>query len=505
MATQAEKVAASRKILSDLVHKTNRTIFQSSEFSRVHRERLVKTGLLVEIIKGWLLVADPSKRAGESTLWYANFWNFLSVYLEERFGKNYCLSAESSLALHIGSTTIPPQVTVITRKTSGRTIELPFNTSLFLYQDIKNLPQAREDKNGLQVMTLPEAVTRLTRTYFAEHPVEAAVALSLVRDPGQLLHFLLGRGQTTMAGYLVSAYHHIGLEDKALRIMDTMTAAGHRIIVENPFTRPVAPLSRTVASPYANRLQALWFQYRGPVLEYFPHAPGLPQNPKAYLLDVEEHYVSDAYNSLSIEGYQVSPTLIERIHQGLWNPGENSQDTSQKDALAAKGYRFAFEAVQPSLQRVLDGQNPGTVIKEDLPQWYTALFSPSVQAGLLKDYHLAGYRSQQVYIQNSRHIPFPQNALLDSMDMLFELLEKEDHPAVRAMLGHFFFVHIHPYSDGNGRIGRFLMNVMFASGGYPWTIIPVIRRTEYMNALEQASCEGSIVDFVQFIRSLGFE
>ncbi|HRH89073.1 MAG TPA: Fic family protein, partial [Rubrivivax sp.] len=41
------------------------------------------------------------------------------------------------------------------------------------------------------------------------------------------------------------------------------------------------------------------------------------------------------------------------------------------------------------------------------------------------------------------------------------------------MLGHFLFVHIHPYSDGNGRIGRFILNTFLASGGYPWTVIRV--------------------------------
>lgn len=505
MATHAEKLVTSRKILSNLIRESNTTVFRSIEFSRVHRERLVQAGFLVEIINGWLLVADPTKQAGESTLWYANFWNFLSVFLEERFGNNYCLSSESSLALQVGSTAIPAQVTIITGKASGQTVELPFNTSLFLYQDIKNLPEKRETKNGLQVMMLPEAITRLTKTYFAEHPIEAGVALSLIRDSSELLFYLLGRGQTTIAGYLAGAYRHMNRDDMAIRILESMTAAGHKVLVENPFTKPVASLPTLKASPYANRLQALWFHYRKEVVERFPVAPGLPKNGKAYLSAVDEHYVNDAYNSLSIEGYQVSPTLIERIHQGVWDPVENLEDTSQRDALAAKGYRLAFEAVRSSLQRVLKGQNSGTVVKEDLSKWYTALFSPSVQAGLLPDYHLAGYRSGQVYIQNSRHVPFPQNAILDSMDILFELLSEEENPAARAVLGHFFFVHIHPYSDGNGRIGRFLMNVMMASGGYPWTIIPVTRRTEYMNALEQASCEDNIIDFAEFIKSLGFE
>ena len=66
----------------------------------------------------------------------------------------------------------------------------------------------------------------------------------------------------------------------------------------------------------------------------------------------------------------------------------------------------------------------------------------------------------------------------------------------------FFFVFIHPYMDGNGRMGRFILNVMFASGGYNWTVIPVERRQEYMKALEKASVEGDISDFTKVIASL---
>jgi hypothetical protein len=46
--------------------------------------------------------------------------------------------------------------------------------------------------------------------------------------------------------------------------------------------------------------------------------------------------------------------------------------------------------------------------------------------------------------------------------------------------------------DGNGRMGRFLMNLMMASGGYPWTIVPLERCRSYMSALESASVEGDI-------------
>jgi len=51
-------------------------------------------------------------------------------------------------------------------------------------------------------------------------------------------------------------------------------------------------------------------------------------------------------------------------------------------------------------------------------------------------------------------------------------------------------------------MGRFVMNLMMASGGYPWTIVPVERRDEYMQALEAASVNQDIVPFTKFLASL---
>ena len=59
----------------------------------------------------------------------------------------------------------------------------------------------------------------------------------------------------------------------------------------------------------------------------------------------------------------------------------------------------------------------------------------------------------------------------------------------------------HPYPDGNGRMGRFLMNSMMASGGYPWTVIELERRSEYMAALDEASSRENIVPFAEFVAS----
>jgi len=94
------------------------------------------------------------------------------------------------------------------------------------------------------------------------------------------------------------------------------------------------------------------------------------------------------------------------------------------------------------------------------------------------------------------------DAVSDIMPVFFELLMEEQEPAVRIVLGHFVFVYIHPYVDGNGRIGRFLMNAMLASGGFPWTVVPLAQRDRYMNALEIASTQQDILPFAAFISDL---
>jgi hypothetical protein len=234
----------------------------------------------------------------------------------------------------------------------------------------------------------------------------------------------------------------------------------------------------------------------------FPVPPGLPKNAAEYLKQVEEIYVNDAYNSLSIEGYIVSAELIEKVRSGKWNPDQNKDDKEQRVALATRGYWQAFQAVKKSIEKVLNGDNAGRVADYDHAGWYRELFGPSVTVGLLKVAHLAGYRNGQVFIRNSRHTPPNVDAVRDLMPAFLELLEKEENPAVRVVLGHFMFVYIHPYMDGNGRIGRFLMNVMLASGGYPWTIVPLERRKDYKVALESASVEGNIKPFSMFLGGL---
>ena len=187
------------------------------------------------------------------------------------------------------------------------------------------------------------------------------------------------------------------------------------------------------------------------------------------------------------------------MQRGDWDPERHDDDRKNRDALAARGYWQAFQLVKASVADIIAGANAGALVRTAHKDWYGELFQPCVAAGLISARALAGYRNDAVYLRTSRHVPPRWEAVRDAMPALFDLLEKETDPGVRAVLGHWLFGYIHPYPDGNGRIARFLMNAMLASGGYPWTVIRVRDRSSYLEALDRASIEMDIKLFAVFV------
>jgi hypothetical protein len=502
MAVPSEKLAESLGVIKAL-QKEGAVAIRSADLSRVHRERLLKGGFLQEVMKGWYIAGRPNEPVGESTAWYACFWDFCAAYLRKRFGDAWCLSPEQSLLLHTGNRTVPGQLLVRTPRGGNKVTKLPHDTSVL---DVRAAMPDREDTveiDGLRLFVLPAALVSSAPGFYRQHPTEARAALAMVKDASDLLHPLLEGGHSTIAGRLAGALRSIGRDRLAEEIVKTMQAAGYSIRVEDPFEAAATTLlSPREVSPHVNRLRLMWEAMRGPVIERFPPAPGLPERSQDYLADVDEIYVTDAYHSLSIEGYQVSVELIERVRSGHWNPEGDDGDRGHRDALAARGYWQAYRAVHDSLERVLSGENAGTVADQDHGIWYREMFAPSVTAGLIRPADLAGYRNDQVYIRRSMHVPPRREAVRDLMPAFFELLAGEAEPCVRVVLGHFVFVYIHPYMDGNGRVGRFLMNLMLASGGYPWTVIPLEQRDAYMAALEEASVRQDIRPFAEVLAGL---
>lgn len=499
MATPSEKLAQSLEILEKFQDVEGIAVIKSDEITRTHKDRLVSKGFIQEVIKGWYITSSPEALKGDTTSWYASFWKFAIVYLKSRFSNNWCLSPDQSLQFHAGNKTVPKQLLVRSPKARNKVTNLMFDNSIF---DVRaSMPNNVElvTLDGMNVYSLVAGLVAVNVDFYTRHSIDARTCLAMIKDASEILAKLLDGGKSVVAGRLAGAFRNIGKDKIADEIINTMKSAGYDIRENDPFTEKISITynSREI-SPHVNRIKVMWSQMRQMVMDNFSLTGTAITDVEAYLKEVEANYTSDAYHSLSIEGYRVTPALIEHVRSGDWDP-RYGMDKEQKNAMAARGYYQAFQVVKESIKSILQGQNSGEVVDSDHGTWYRELFAPSVTAGLLKASDLAGYRNGSVYIKGSLHTPPNHEAVRDAMPTLFNLLKEETESSVRIVLGHFILVYIHPYFDGNGRIARFLMNAMMASGGFPWTIIPFEKRDEYMTSLEKASAENDITDFAKFI------
>jgi len=505
MATPSEKLAESLNILHELQEQDKR-IIRSSDLTKTHRTRLVNAKYLRKVTDGWYIPSSPYETVGETTSWMMAFWDFCATYLQSVRGNEWCLSAEQSISLHAGNWQVPQQLLVKAINTSKAPIELLHDTSL-LCVGTKSLPKGHQVvvRNELRLYALPYALIACHPNYFIQNSTDITTVLATIsEDASEVLEPLLEGQHSTIAGRLAGALRHIGRDSVADAIGSTMHMAGYQVREQNPFAKlPRIALSGREKSPYITRIRLMWHNMRDVILKSFPSPSNTFSNIQDCLDAITEIYVTDAYHSLSIEGYQVTPALIQKVQGGNWQPDTHTQDREAANALAAHGYWQAFQAVKESVAKVMQSDaSAGQVVNKDHHIWYREMFAPSIIAGLAKPADLAGYRNQPVYIRNARHTPPNCEAVRDTMPVLFQLLTEEQNAAVRAVLGHFIFVYIHPYMDGNGRMGRFLMNVMFTSGGYPWVVVPLDKRSVYMDALEAASVNQDITFFTDFLAGL---
>ena len=501
MASVQEKLAESLSVLKDYQDSHGNMIIKGySALGETHTKRLLQNGYLQPVIRGWYIPSFPGSE-GDTTVWYASYWQFVSAYATSRFGQDWCLSAEESLSYYAGETTCPSQLIIRSTKANNNVVQLLHGDTLM---DITSSIPAKmyvEPRYGIHLYPLAEALVYCSPQYFVSDALNARTCLAQLKDASEIIKIVADEGNTTRAARVCGALRNIGREDMADEINNFMQRLGHQLREDDPFVEK-SPLAVIGESPSSVRIRLMWEKMKRQIMSLDINLQFKSIDIDTVIANMEANYVKDSYHSLSIEGYRVTEGLIEKVRSGNWNPSDNSRDSEQRNALAARGYYQAFGVVKDSVRKILAGGQPGKIVADDFPTWHFELFQPCVTAGIIKASDLAGYRSHQVYIRNSKHTPLDPDALRDAMPTFCDLLSKEENAYVRAILGHFFFVYIHPYMDGNGRTARFIMNTLLVTAGLPWTVIPVEQRSSYMAALEKASIDGNISDFAQFIFSL---
>ncbi|KRT78842.1 hypothetical protein AMK59_7302 [Oryctes borbonicus] len=110
------------------------------------------------------------------------------------------------------------------------------------------------------------------------------------------------------------------------------------------------------------------------------------------------------------------------------------------------------------------------------------------------------FREEQVFVGG--HVPPSPEELPHLMEMYVEWLNSDEaqsmHPVRYAALAHYKLVDIHPFTDGNGRTSRLIMNLILLRSGYPPVIISKGDRKKYYKYLKLAN-KGDLRPFVRFI------
>ena len=137
MATIAEKMAVSLEELRKLQEQHPCVVLQGTkEIGRTHLTRLLDNGWLQEVMKGWYIAARPGAE-GDTTVWYTAFWHFIAKYAAAKWEGRWCLTAEQSLDLYSGKTTVPTQVIIKSPNGSNNVQKLMYGAT-YRNSSIKN-------------------------------------------------------------------------------------------------------------------------------------------------------------------------------------------------------------------------------------------------------------------------------------------------------------------------------------------------------------------------------
>ena len=273
MPNPQEKLAQSLESLKSL-QEEGQIAIRSRDFSQRHRELLLKNGFIQKVMRGWYIASRPDDRPGDTTPWYTSFWEFCVDYCNERFGDQWCLSAEQSIQIHVGNRTVPKQLIVRTPKGGNKPISLLHETSIFDYRGSIPDREAMVVQGRMNLYRLPNALIEATATFFSRNSTDARAALAAIPGAATLLPILLDGGHSTIAGRLCGAFRNIGRDNVADEIKKTMRSVGYDVPESDPFEDKIQwEVQQRTISPHAARMKLMWQTMRQEIVDKFPSPP----------------------------------------------------------------------------------------------------------------------------------------------------------------------------------------------------------------------------------------
>jgi len=194
------------------------------------------------------------------------------------------------------------------------------------------------------------------------------------------------------------------------------------------------------------------------------------------------------YDSTGIEGNTL--TLSETSY--LLFEGIVPKEKSLREIHEVINHKKAFDYM-------LDYK--GNITKEFILKLHELIVINTLRPDL--NSQIGKYRTVQVFV--GRSIPPHPREVPNQMARLlrwYSINKNKLHPLVLASYFHTEFEKIHPFIDGNGRVGRLLMNFILHKNKYPMINIPKRRRFKYYETLQNAQYKDNLRGFVKFLISI---
>lgn len=198
--------------------------------------------------------------------------------------------------------------------------------------------------------------------------------------------------------------------------------------------------------------------------------------------DFESFGISFTYNTQRMEG----SSLTEADTRDLLVHGVTPAKKSQIDSIETKKHYDLFMKLVTS--------KSSKITKKMVMDWHKEIFGQTKigEAGNIRTYRVGVITNDKIEFVPVHEIPERLNAF-------FKWLNKNKTNFVElAALAHYYFVSIHPFGDGNGRISRLIMNYILFVHGCPFMQIKNNDRRTYFKALEKSQIEKDEIHFLKW-------
>ncbi len=215
-----------------------------------------------------------------------------------------------------------------------------------------------------------------------------------------------------------------------------------------------------------------------------------------------------------LDGYRPLPaTVVENLHDNLLVNWTFHSNAIEGNTLTLQETRVALEGITvggKSLREHFEAINHREAIlyveqlvqqQEQLSEWQIRQLHGLILKNIDQD-NAGQYRKVNVLISGASHRPPDFLSVPEQMQALVnwqQTIAQQLHPVERAARLHAELVKIHPFTDGNGRTCRLLMNLELMKAGFPAALIRIDQRLAYYQALDKAHTSGDYQDFIQLV------